>query len=557
MSEVAYRLFEETLSEQHRRNEARRIRARVTEARRSVSSAGPRWPFELLQNALDAGPRAGKSSVAIRLSCEEARVAFEHDGAPFTSNDLTALLSGGSSKDFESEETTGRFGTGFLVTHVLAERTGLRGLLETPDGFEQFDLVLDRGGDEEAILTNMEDCTEAIRSANPVSDLHGVESARFEYYIGDDSSLTLGIASLRAALPYLYATRKVLGRVELQNEKDGTEIWVPTEVATTAIQDGYVEQRSLHIHKNGTDFPEIQVFRFMTSDQGLASALVLLERTTNGWRVIPPESNSCRVYREYPLSGSGILPFNFILDGKFEPDQERSRPLMGEEDKSLLRDAFTAAVAAVRYAFANNWEDAHLLVQARAPERGFDTANVVEKQWWDGQLLSFATRVATLPVVECSSGMLPAIAEDGAYADFIVPSLLAESSDSETTVERVWPLFESATDLLPPRAELAVAWSEIAQGWHSLGMPINRISVKELPKWVSGEADTVSLRPLQVEHLRKDLSKRTYPDARRAAITGPRFARVYSRNRSAWRLRITAGRSRLMLAARLIPSSDR
>ena len=491
MSEAAFKLFDETFREQQSRYQARRIRTRVAEARRSIPSAGLRWPFELLQNALDFGPRAGHSTVAIRLSCEQTKVAFEHDGIPFTSSDLTALLSGGSNKDFESEETTGRFGTGFLVTHVLAERTSLSGLLETPNGSERFDLLLDRGGDEEAILQNMASCREAIRSASPVSDLDGVESARFEYHIDDANPMTLGMDSLRSALPYLYATRQALGRTELRNGEDDKEVWTPTEVTAQTLEDGYVEERSLQIHQNGTDRPEIRVFRFMTNEQGLASVIVLVERTSEGWKVVPPEPNACRIYREYPLSGSGFLPTNFILDGKFEPDQERSRLLMGDEDKSLLEEAFAAAVVAVKYAFANRWKDAHLLAVAHEPTRGFDTANVPEKGWWHGVLASFARRVAELPIVECSSRMLPAIAENGPFADFIVPRLLTESSDNETTVERMWPLFEAASDLLPPREELAVVWSDIANGWHSLGLSINRLSVKELPKWVRGESDTL------------------------------------------------------------------
>ena len=417
---------------------------------------------------------------------------FEHDGIPFTSRDLTALLSGGSNKDFESEETTGRFGTGFLVTHVLAERTSLRGLLDTPNGFEQFDLLLDRGGDEEAILENMAACREAIRTASPVLDLDGVESASFEYHIDDDNPLTLGFESLRSALPYLYATRQVLGRVELWVGEDEKEVWIPAEVTAQALDGGYVEERSLAVHQNGTDLPEVRIFRFMTSERGAASALVLVKRTSDGWKVVPPAQSACRVYREYPLSGSGFLPTNFILDGKFEPDQERSRLLMGDEDENLLEEAFGAAVLAVTYAFANKWEDAHLLAEAYAPARGFDTANVVEKDWWHGALASFAMRVAELPIVDCSSCMLPAITDDGAFADFIVPRLLTESSDDETTVERMWPLVEAVYELSPPREELAIAWSDIANGWHSLGLPINRISVKELRKWAKGEADTLA-----------------------------------------------------------------
>ena len=491
MSEAAFKLFDETFREQQSRYQARRIRTRVAEARRSVPSAGLRWPFELFQNALDSGPRAGNSSVAIRLSCEQTKVVFEHDGIPFTSSDLTALLSGGSNKDFESEETTGRFGTGFLVTHVLAERTSLRGLLETPNGFERFDLLLDRGGDEEAILGNMAACREAIRSASRVSNLDGVESARFEYHIDDDIPLTLGFESLRSALPYLYATRHVLGRLELWNEENEKEVWTPTEVTAQALEGGYVEERTLQVHRNGTDSPEVRVFRFMTSEQGLASALVLVEHTAEGWKVVPPESNAPRVYREYPLSGSGFLPTNFIFDGKFEPDQERSRLLMTADDKNLLEEAFDAAVVAIQYAFANRWEGAHVLAQTQAPTRGFDTANVTERDWWHGQFASFARRVAELPIVDCSSRMLPAITEEGDFADFIVPRLLTESSDDETTVERMWPLVAAASELSPPRKELAIAWSEIANGWHSLDLPINRISVRELSRSAKGEADTL------------------------------------------------------------------
>jgi hypothetical protein len=60
------------------------------------------------------------------IHCQPSKLIFEHDGAPFTSDELAALLTGGSSKEFESEVTTGRFGTGYLVTHVLAERAKRR-----------------------------------------------------------------------------------------------------------------------------------------------------------------------------------------------------------------------------------------------------------------------------------------------------------------------------------------------------------------------------------------------------------------------------------------------
>ena len=489
---MAVRIYEQSLKEQHSRNEARRILTRVNEARRSVPTAGRRWPFELLQNALDFGPRIGNSSVSILLSCEQDLVAFEHDGVPFGANDLTALLTGGSNKEFESEETTGRFGTGFLVTHVLADRARLKGLLKTPDGYEQFDLLLDRGGDEQAILANMGACTQAIREAISLPVLDGIRSARFEYHIDDGNPLTLGIESLKSALPFLYATRQNLGSVELHIENEYREIWQPSDVRVQALDDGHAEERTIRILRDDNNSTEIRVFRFLTEENATASALVLLERTTEGWKVVQLEENDPRIYREYPLRGSGFLPTNFVIDGKFNPDQERNRLLMSDKDKKLVADAFYAAVVAVKYAFDNKWEDAHLLAKVYKPSGSFDASDSEEVGWWSKQLESFAERVAELPIVEGTAQMWPAISQHGCTADFIIPSLLSDSSVEETTVERMWPLIEGATDLLPPRKELASIWTDIAKGWHGLGVNnLNLISVEDLSEEVRGEADTL------------------------------------------------------------------
>jgi hypothetical protein len=98
MSHEALRAYERARNSQLQRNEARHIRTRVHEARQAPHIAAVRWPFELLQNALDAGPRAGRASVAVTVQHRKGDVVFEHDGAPFSSEELAALLSGGSSK---------------------------------------------------------------------------------------------------------------------------------------------------------------------------------------------------------------------------------------------------------------------------------------------------------------------------------------------------------------------------------------------------------------------------------------------------------------------------
>jgi hypothetical protein len=126
-----------------------------------------RWPFELFQNALDAGPRPDKLLVDITISRRGSN-----------------LLSGGSNKELESEDTTGRFGTGYLVTHVLSEKVHLVGLLQVGTGVERFDLNLDRSGDEAAILQNMRGCSDAFKAAKAIPDYQGLKSASLAVFRG-------------------------------------------------------------------------------------------------------------------------------------------------------------------------------------------------------------------------------------------------------------------------------------------------------------------------------------------------------------------------------------
>ena len=110
------------------RQDAKRIFQCVEEACDSPELTGPRWPFELLQNALDAGPRAGRNAVRVAVTWLDGDLLFEHDGEAFSPADLAALLSGGSNKEVDSDETVGRFGTGFLSAHVLSTSVEMEGL---------------------------------------------------------------------------------------------------------------------------------------------------------------------------------------------------------------------------------------------------------------------------------------------------------------------------------------------------------------------------------------------------------------------------------------------
>ena len=491
MSREALANYKGARDQQLLRNEARHIRTRVHEARKAPHVAGMRWPFELLQNALDAGPRVGRDSVTIHLREGEDRIVFEHDGSPFSSEELAALLSGGSSKDFGSEEKTGRFGTGFLVTHVLAERTLLEGLLSIDTGLERFSLTLDRSGDEAAILENIDRCNEAIEQASQVDSAHGVPSARFEYPIEDEGTLALGVKAFRSALPYLYGTRQELGEVHLFRRDGTTEFWSCKNLTREELDDCTVEERLIQI-RSGEESRTYRITRLSSLDDSNAAVLILTQPMGAGWEIIIPKGSDPRIYRQYPLRGSGFLPINFIFDGHFDPDQERSRVLMTDSDKDALLAAFDAAIAGVSYAFRQRWANAHLLARASAPTSSFDPDDVAEREWWRDALRGFAERVAELPLVKTRDGDLPAKAAEPPFADFVLPQLDEASSADETSVDRLWPLVNDTMALVPPVQELAVDWSETANGWGTLGVELIRVTVAMLGRSMQAGASEIT-----------------------------------------------------------------
>src|SRR5260370_42315781 len=82
MSETALALYEKACNVQAQRTEARRIRTRVRDARADTMGADSGWPFELLQNVHDAGPRANKEHVNVAFRWDGTTLLFEHDGTP-------------------------------------------------------------------------------------------------------------------------------------------------------------------------------------------------------------------------------------------------------------------------------------------------------------------------------------------------------------------------------------------------------------------------------------------------------------------------------------------
>lgn len=484
--------FKETLDEQVRNTLARRIRGKVRDARSAPDHAARRWPFELVQNAHDAGPRIGREGVSLQLDLVDNVLRFSHDAVPFTMGDIAALITGGSSKDFDALNTTGRFGTGFLVTHVLSERVHVTGLLEKDGQCRRFNVLLHRPDDEDLILQNINDSESTLGHTEAITDHEDLPTAVLEYRVDKSSTASVGISALEGALPHLFGTCRRLRHITIRC--DGSEQdWIVTSNTPAAMRHGVVIEET--IVSSTTDAgarSEWRVIRASKETESRGHLVAALRKRNDGWELSKPEAVAS-VFRQLPLLGSPILPGWLVIDGDFDVDEIRSSVHVSEGRDAVLREAFAAIGGLAVIAMEEAWTNGYRIAQLAMPT---ESLGEEATRIWREILESAATELSQLPLVQTvREGLLPSVkTEDHEhYVDFIL-------QEPSVGYDDFWKLSAECTEVDPPIALESSGWSEIAQGWQDLGVPVSWIDVKLLGERASSEVKEVCQIHVDIEH---------------------------------------------------------
>ena len=136
------------------------VRNRLRELENPNDIDCKRWIWELVQNAKDSiSNQPFRKNVDIKIKVEKNIYSFIHNGSPFTSETLFALLYKYSEGKTNKEESTGRFGTGFLTTHSLSKIVKITGdIIEKDDGkVKGFSLTMYREGEDKALLDGLKE----------------------------------------------------------------------------------------------------------------------------------------------------------------------------------------------------------------------------------------------------------------------------------------------------------------------------------------------------------------------------------------------------------------
>ncbi|WP_113664326.1 sacsin N-terminal ATP-binding-like domain-containing protein [Pedobacter nanyangensis] len=286
-----------------------------------------RWIWELVQNARD---EAGEG---VEIVCTQAAdvFTFEHNGKPFKSDHLVALTLRSSTKPLDnSGGSAGKFGTGFVTTHLLNKCVKISGVHLNEEGIRRFEHYLDRRPtDIEPMMRNLGDSIQSIRKIDALppetpTDLWN----RFEYGLseGGKEIAAGGIRQLEINLAFsLLINSEKIKSVRVQ-------------------EDGVSRTLSIKDHK---DVFGLVSFVKLLDDTKPEGAFGLLYKVYGDLIVAMPANfinnryyltaagESARLFKELPLIGSEDFAIpNIIQHEKFKPTEPRD----GVRTKMVLRE---------------------------------------------------------------------------------------------------------------------------------------------------------------------------------------------------------------------------
>lgn len=302
-----------------------------------------RWIWELLQNAKDCASKLGtkqERTVNIEVSLDKSTLSFSHDGIPFTLNDLLALVRRTSTKAFDnSDDNTGKFGTGFVTTHAINRLATVSGVLQARNGLTEFIIPVDRRADSfnelETALNDVFGIINAFyeKDSNDVGD----KTLTIYSYMLDDDSYDLAkksIIDFIKNLPFALLINSTDDKsgigtiaITLDQEKTTYSLSPPKEIFPGVL----FSELNGKVKVDNEDYQE-GLIHYSNEDLTIAVPAIC---KNDIWEVQKIEKE-IKLFKDFPLVGTETWHIPFLLQSaKFQPSEPRDgvRTFKDNEDR--------------------------------------------------------------------------------------------------------------------------------------------------------------------------------------------------------------------------------
>lgn len=365
-----------------------------------------RWIWELMQNAKDVPNCFG--SVSIKLELYPDRLVFSHNGDPFTKEHLSSLIMQVSSKDDapEDSETTGKFGTGFITSHMLSRKIQVKGVLEVGlNRYKKFSVLLDRSG--ENYLEMRESIEVALEKLKELEN--GLEEfvyertedrydTIFEYPLAS-SGLDIakeGIEDLAIALPYTMTFVPKIKSVSVEDHIGGVAYTISQmqEIIVSESESGQPfilrtfskENTRRPLDSEIPPHERVQILSLQSGDVTMAQSII--QHIDNTLSVKRNGEELPKIFRDFPLVGTGGFNFPVVLNSHlFRPTEPRDGIYLKNpenvnvlKNREILTNSLSGLQAFIKFFIEQRGNDAHLLALSSLPENRRD---YIDLNWYE------------------------------------------------------------------------------------------------------------------------------------------------------------------------------
>lgn len=457
-----------------------------------------RWIWELLQNAKDIPNEFG--NVRVKITLNEDQLIFSHNGDPFTVKNLTNLIMQVSSK-FEDEEddVTGKFGTGFLVTHLLSKKLTVNGIVsENSEVPKRFEISMDREAEnvkdlipklQTALKKTVEIDTDPSFQSAPSYFTERTENdfdTSFIYSLNGDKSLEYAKNGVNDLVNTLPLTLLFVNKInEVLVEDNVTKKQLVFNLQHSELANGTLNTVSIVNQSNVAENKEL--YFWLLSDKSNKVDCALQVTSPSDFSPVEWNKNTPKLYRDFPLIGSEKFHLPIVVNGhNFYPNEARSGLLIADEESQKVQEnkrLLLVGVELIKNLIENLPSEVrnklYLLASNRIP------SNVPENWYRDKVQMPFRRFLLDQPIVASNIGLKK-------LRDSKFPKATESKETNELFYDVVAPYL--GADILPFRSELG-DWLKIINKDYSDWDFDLKFEVKDLIECIESEnISTIQLK---------------------------------------------------------------
>ncbi|HLP87078.1 MAG TPA: hypothetical protein VK184_00530 [Nostocaceae cyanobacterium] len=435
----------------------------------STENSKRRWIWELLQNANDKSAiDFPDKRVSILIKLNQDFIEFSHNYSFFTYKNIQGIIRQISSDDkdwgdvdrTELPKTIGRFGTGFLTTHLLSDQVNVRGIFKHENGqYQRLNFPLNRTGREiQPIIASINDSfqtAEEVLQSSPELTNNDLDfndfNTTFRYELNSQglSVAEIGLNDLENSLPYTLIFVDKIEYVEIIREG---------KVVVYEKQEPYYLTNEIKVFKfEKTLNGKIEELHYAYLSKNLTSIVVPISCNEEKISIQLLDKSIPRIFLGFPLIGTEDFSFPAVFNNPFlEPTEPRDGIFITDHEeenilnnKRIIKEAIDLYFILLQYAINENWQNLYLLAKTDLPTE----KDWISQDWYKNQVQKVlrATLIKS-EIVYTDSPQEPKIKLEDALFPY---------SKSKTKISTIWEFAKEFLIHRLPKYEHIEFWYEI------------------------------------------------------------------------------------------------